>query len=405
MTGELMSMNRVPYQYTVVALCTLAFFSTMVARVVISPVVPDLTAAFSVSTGTLGIALSGMWAAYALTQFPSGVLADRHGERIVIMASIVVTGFASLLLAVSPTYPIFFIFAVSLGGGAGLVYSAATSLVTKESEETGRAIGIYIAGGPIAGLLAPPIAVAVGARFGWQAAIVLGAVCAVPALVLFWTLVEPTEPVQPDISLEDQLEIGVLIELITRPSIAYTMVLAIMGAFTWQATASFLPSFLEEFHGYSRTNASLLFSAYFVVHGATQPLTGTLSDHFSRDVAALITMLSGIVGYGVLIFSSSPVAIVSAVALAGLAMSWGAPLQAKFMDNLKEDEMGTGFGLVRTVYMSVGALGSVVTGQLVDIAGWAEAFGLLVVFMTVSALLLVASRLSDRLDHHNRNES
>ena len=373
----------------------LAFLSTMVARVVISPLVPDLTTDFGVSTGAIGLALSGMWAAYAITQFPSGVLADRHGERIVVLLAVGATGLSSLLLALAPSYLLFLVLAVALGGAAGLVYSAAASLVTKQAEGTGRAIGVYIAGGPIAGLAAPPIAAAVGTRFGWRVALALGAIAAVPVFVLFARGVGPTEPAQPEASLSDQVDVSAVLELLSRPAIAFTTVLAILGAFTWQATASFLPAFLEEFHGYSRTTASLLFSGYFVVHGLTQPLTGELSDRYSRNDATLLTMVVGVLGYGLFLVSSSIVVIGFAVALAGLAMSWGAPLQSQFMDALPEEEQGTGFGLVRTAYMSVGSLGSVVTGVLADVGGWPLAFGFLVVCLALASSLLLAGRVSD----------
>ncbi|MFP8957694.1 MFS transporter [Natrialbaceae archaeon A-CW3] len=384
-------------QHEVIVLCMLGFLATMVARVVISPIVPDLTATFGVTTGAIGLALSGMWAAYAITQFPSGILGDRYGERIVILVAIAGTGLASLLLALSPSFPVFLVLVVALGGAAGLVYSAATSLVTKQADETGRAIGVYIAGGPIAGLAAPPIAAAVGAWYSWRAAIALGAVASLPVLVLFARGVEPRAPANPDVTIREQVAVEAVVDLLSRPAIVYTTVLAVLGAFTWQATASFLPAFLEEFHGYSRAQASLLFSAYFVVHGITQPLTGELSDRFSRDDAALVTMVVGVVGYGLFLVSSSLVVIGPAVVLVGLAMSWGAPLQSKFMDSLSREEQGTGFGLVRTVYMSLGSLGSVVTGVLVDIAGWQVAFGLLVVLMATGTILLAGSQVTDRL--------
>ncbi len=80
------------YRHTVLGLCTFAFASTMLARLVISPVVPDVTDGFGVSTGAVGLALSGMWAAYALTQFPSGILGDRFGERRVILAAVGIGG-------------------------------------------------------------------------------------------------------------------------------------------------------------------------------------------------------------------------------------------------------------------------------------------------------------------------
>lgn len=376
----------------VLGLCTLAFLATMVARVVISPVVPDLTGTFRVSTGAIGFALTGMWAAYALAQFPSGLLADRFGERIVISVAIGLTGLSSALLALAPTYLAFLGVAVALGGSAGLVYSAAAAFVTKESTSTGRAIGIYIAGGPIAGLLAPPLAAVVAVRYDWRVAIAIGTAVALPVLVGFVLVAPSRPPSSPDIPIRERIDLATLVRLIRRPAIAFTIVLAILGAFTWQSVASFLPAFLESSHGLSRTSAGILFSAYFVVHGATQPVTGTLSDRYSRNRATLLTTSAGVMGFVLLVLASSLAVIVVAIALIGLAMSWGAPLQSKFMDNLSEDELGTGFGLVRTVYMTLGSLGSVVTGVLVDLYGWSPAFGLLAGLMAVSALLLLLSQ-------------
>ncbi|MCU4752863.1 MFS transporter [Halobacteria archaeon AArc-curdl1] len=389
--------KRLYYSHTVLALCTLGFLSTMVARVVISPVVPALTDDFAVSTGAIGLALSGMWAAYAFTQFPSGVLADRKGERIVVLTAIGATGVTSLLLALSPAYVLFFVFAVALGAATGFVYTAAASLVTKQSPDTGRAIGIYIAGGPIAGLIAPPIAAAVAVEYGWSAAVAIGAVAAVPVFVLFWRGIEPTPPARSDTSLRDQLDLETFTELLSRPPIVFTVLLAVLGAFTWQAVASFLPAFLEMFHGFSRTGAGLLFSAYFVIHGATQPVTGALSDRYSRDATALLTMVVGTIGFSLLLVGTALFTIILAISLIGLAMSWGAPLQSKFMDNFSTAEQGTGFGLVRTIYMGLGSFGSAVTGILVDFGGWMQAFGLLAVLMAIGAILLTVSLLDQYL--------
>ena len=381
------------YRRTVLLVCTLGFVATMTARVVISPVVPDLTISFDVSTGAIGLALTGMWATYALAQFPSGVLADRFGARSVVLLSLAGTCVASLLLALSPSYLTFVFLAVILGGAAGMVYSAAAILVTKHAAETGRAMGIFIAGGPFAGLLAPPAAAALGTRYGWEAAVALGAVVALPALVLFSLRIESTPPTDPQRSVRERVDGKTALEILSRPAIARTVVLAVLGAFTWQATASFLPAFLEAFRGFSRTDASLLFSAYFLIHGLSMPLIGILSDRYSRDAAATLTMGAGVAGYTLLVIATSTIATIGAIVLIGLAMSWGAPLQSRFMDLLSEAELGTGFGLVRTVYMLLGALGSVVTGVVVDVVGWQAAFTLLAGCMTLATLVLVADRV------------
>ncbi|MFP4626567.1 MAG: MFS transporter [Natronomonas sp.] len=385
------------YRHTVLALCTLAFTATMVARLAISPVVPAITDDFAVSTGAVGLALSAMWAAYALSQFPSGILADRYGERGIILVAVGVTALSGALLALSPTYLAFFVLTVLLGVGSGLHYSVATTFLARHYERVGRAIGIHVSGGPLAGLVAPVAAAAVGARYGWRMAMLLGTIVAAPVFVLFWLRIEPTSPAQPDVSMRSRIEPAAVRSLLARPEIRHTTFLAIGGAFTWQATASFLPAFFIGYHGYSTAAASVVFSAYFVVHGATNPVMGMLSDRFGRDTTAAFAFGTGIVGYGVLVFGTG-VAVLAAIPLVGLAMSWGAPVQSRFIDHLSAEERATGFGLVRTVYMLLGASGSVVVGGLADVAGWGIAFGLLVVVLVGELSLVSMPTLRRRLD-------
>ena len=385
----------VPYRYVILALCTLAFTATMVARLVISPVVPAITDDLAVSTGAIGLALSGMWAAYALAQFPSGVLADRLGERRVILAAVGTTAAASLLLAASPTYAVFAVTAVVLGAGAGLHYSVATTLLARHFERVGRAIGVHVAGGPLAGLLAPVAAAAVGARYGWRPAMLLGAAVALPVFVLFWARVRETPPARPGVSMRSRFEPGPVVALLSRREIRLTTALAAGGAFCWQATASFLPAFLIVHHGLSAAMAGVLFSAYFVVHGATQPVLGGLSDRFGRDATAAFAFAVGVVGYGTLVVGSG-ITVYLAIPLVGVAMGWGAPLQSRFIDHLGADERAAGFGLVRTVYLLLGALGSVVVGALADVSGWTAAFGLLAALLAAEFLLVAWSAIQHR---------
>ncbi|WP_281193316.1 MFS transporter [Halorubrum sp. F4] len=384
------------YAQTALGLCTLAFTATMVARLAISPLVPEITEAFGVTNATVGLALSGMWVAYALSQFPSGILGDRYGERTVILVAVGSTAVASLLIAASPSTLAFMLFTVVLGAGAGLHYTVATTFLTRQFDDIGRAIGVHVAGGPIAGLVAPPAAALVGARYGWRAGILLGTAVAIPVFTLFAWRIRPTEPRRPDQPIRERFALGPLVELLSRPSIGYTTGLATLNAFTWQATASFLPTFLEVGGGLSAALSALLFSLYFLVHGGTQPVTGSLSDRIGRDETVILTMASGVVGYALLVVATRDGTglgpVVLGVLLVGLAMSWGAPLQSRFMDLLSDAERGAGFGLVRTVYMVFGASGSVVVGAVSDAAGWAAAFGLLAAVMAVGLLTLSANR-------------
>ena len=366
----------------------------MAARLAISPVVPAIGDAFSVSNGAIGLALSGMWFAYAASQFPSGLLADRYGERRIILIAVIGTALASALLAIAPSYPIFLAGAVLLGAVAGLHYSVATSLLTRTLPNTGSAIGIHTSGAPLAGLVIPVAAGAVGVWMGWRWAVALGFAVAVPAALLFGLVVRRTPPVRPTQSVWSRLRIRPLVELLSRPPIAITAALCVLGAFVWQATASFLPAFLIEHHGYSKPLASSLFSTYFVVQGVAQPAIGSLSDRLGRYPAAAITIVLGVVGYSGFVIGSGIWTISAGTVLAGIAMGWGAALLPAFMDHLGEAERSAGFGLIRTAYMLLGASGSVVTGTVADLLGWELAFGSLAVLLV--AMLVVLAYLIRR---------
>ena len=365
------------YEGAVLGVCTLAFFATMAARLAISPVVPLIGADLAVSNGALGLALTGMWFAYAAAQFPSG------------------------LLAVAPSYMVFLIGAVVLGGVAGLHFSVATSLLTRTLPNTGSAIGLHTAGAPVAGLLIPMAAGGLGAWLGWRWAVGLGVAIAVPAAVLFAAVVRPAPPARPSESILSRIRPRAFLSVLSRPSIALTLGLSAVGAFVWQATASFLPTFLGAYHGYSDAFAGVLFSAYFAVQGVTQPMLGSLSDRIGRFPAAALALGTGLVGYGLLVAGSGLWVLLPAIAMAGFAMSWGAALLPKFMDHLGAEERSVGFGLIRTVYMVLGAGGSVATGTLADAFGWGPAFGVLLVLqagMLSVILYVLASSVSEPSD-------
>jgi predicted MFS family arabinose efflux permease len=365
--------NRSP-RYRVLSLCTLAFFATMVARLVISPVVPAITEAYGVASGDIGFALTCLWLAYACAQFPSGLLGDRYGERDIVLVAIAGTALGSGLLVVAPTFETFVLAVTLLGALAGLHYSVATTLLTRLSPNTGLAIGVHSTGAPIAGLLAPVAAAYVGASYGWRYAVGLGTIVAVPSLLLVWIGIPAQEPRRPEQSLTERLEFSSLFELLSRPAIRFTTVLSVCCAFVWQGTASFLPTFLIEFQGYTETQAGLVFSAYFVIQGIGQPVIGTVSDRLGRDVTAMGCMLAGVFGYPLFVVADSSLGIGAAVVCVGIAMSWGAALLPKFMDELATDEQGAGFGLVRTTYMILGSLGSVGVGVLAERFDWALTF-------------------------------
>ncbi len=379
------------YRETVLALCTLAFFVTMVGRLAISPVIPDVVTTFAVSNATVGLALTGMWLAYGLAQYPSGVLADRHGEKLIILIAVGGSAAAAFAVSITPVFALFFLATILLGAVAGLHYSVATTLLARTYDNVGTAVGVHNTGATVAGLVTPVAVAWIAVRYGWRPAVAAVAVIGIPSTILFAWKIRSTEPRRPDEPLRDRFQLGPVVALLSRPPIAFTLVIAIVGEFAWQGTASFLPTFLIEHRDASTTLAGALFSVYFVVQGIGQIGVGAVSDRIGRDWAIAGCMLTGVVGFGLLVTVANLVAIVVAVALLGVAMSFGAALMPRFLREFSAEEQNAGFGLVRTVYMIFASMGSVVVGLLADLFGWAVAFGFLGAMLAAVFLALVVN--------------
>jgi len=250
------------------------------------------------------------------------------------------------------------------------------------------------AAGSFAGLVAPIIGAYVGTRYGWRTAALLGASIAVPVLVSVIARVRPTEPDQPDQSLRSRIQPAVMLDLLTTPRILYSIFLAATGTFTFQAVTTFFPTFLAEEYGFSTEYAGVLFGVIFLQSALSQPLTSRISDEVGRDMVIAGTMIVTISGFVVVLNVGQEFGAIAAVALLGTGMSWFPVVVSRIMDVLPEGDQGRGFGLARTAYMLLGALGSVVTGAVADTQGWLWAYGVVAGLLTVSVCLVAVNRVA-----------
>lgn len=379
------------YAYTVLALVVAANFTQVGSRLMIGALVPDVIGTFAVSKSAIGLALTGMWAVYAAFQFPSGVLGDRFGKRRVILAAVVLTGVGGLLLALSPTFVLFGLFAVFLGAGAGLFFPVATGLLTDLFENTGGAVGLMTAGGAFSGLVAPVAAAWLAVHYGWRTALLSIVVVATIVVILFAWRVDATDG-------GDQGAVGwpspaAIRQLLVRPQILYSVAVASVAVFAFQSITSFLPTFFVEYRGFSTATAGVVYGGVFLLSALVQPLAGRASDRVGRDGVLVLNTLAAAAGFGLLLYGSTQLSAYGAAALLGIGLSWAGVMQVRIMDRLPEDGATVGFGVVRTVYMFAGALGSVVTGTLADYLGWTAAYGLVAGLLVVVSATLVLNRV------------
>jgi len=184
-------------------------------------------------------------------------------------------------------------------------------------------------------------------------------------------------------------------QLLPRPTVVFTMAIAVLTQGAWQGIDSFLPTFFVQYHGYSATFAGTLFAGYFVAQRILQIGVGIAADRFGRDVTIASCALAGIAGVGLLVKGADLVATVSGIVLLGLSMGHSPAVFSRFMDRMVEDKQGYGFGLFRTTYMIIAASGSVVLGTLADTFNWAVSLGSVGVGLAIVCCLLAVNYVFD----------
>ncbi len=381
------------HRYVVLGSAIVANFGQFGARVVISPFVLAIAAEFGRSKAAVGLVLTLMWAIYACFQFPSGVFADRYGERRVIFVALALAAVGVLFVAWSPSFLGFALAALVLGSGAGMYFAAGTALLDRRFENTGQAFSLHSAGSPLAGLAVPVVASLVAARYGWRTGILVGAAVAAGALAFAVLAVGATPAASPGIRVRDRLTPGTVLELLSRPPVAFATVLGVIGMYVFQSFVSFFPTFLQEYHGLTTESASFATGVAFVLIAVVLPLVGRAGDAFGHDTFLLVPFLVTGAGFGTLLIPAGLPAISAGVFLVGTGLTWGGVLQSRFMREFADGERATGFGLVRTTFVLLGSVGSAVTGFLAEFGGWPLAVGVIVLLLVVASAMVVANRL------------
>jgi YNFM family putative membrane transporter len=363
-------------------------------RTVISPLVPLIVEGFAISTAGVGTALTLMTAAYAIGMYPSGGVSDRFGERSVITGVLAVAAFAGSMIALAPTFPVFTAGVVILGIGTGFYVAGASSILDRRFDRTGRAFGIHVSGGPLAGALLPVVATWVATRWGWRAGVLVGTATALLGLFAFRLLVPSTDPAAP-VGALDRLRPRAALATLKQPSVAGALAVGCVGAFVYNAFFSFFPTFLQQYGGYTPEFASASFGAIFFLMIIGAPTAGLVADRYGSAFGVALPMV--LTACGLLALVYRPGLALPGVVLLGAGLTWGGSLQSALMNTVDEDG-GSGFAMASSTYILIGSSGSIVTGWLATEAGWGVAYAV----SAALCLLTAAAILGNRWIRHPR---
>lgn len=354
-------------------------------RVVLPALLPGIKADFAIDNASAGFALTVLWFMYASLQFPAGVVADRTGERRLLILGSVLGALSFISFYVAPFYTLFLLACALFGIGAGLYGTPRDMLLSKTfGDVDSTAFGVTFAAGSIGAAALPFLATVIANGWGWRLAVVWMLPLLLAVGIGLW-LVVPSTGADPAGSQQSPLEtVRRTLAALTNRSVLYASGVMVLFIFTYQALLGFLPTYLVEVKGLGQGWASLLFGLLFVVGAVVNPVAGHFAD--TRGERWTVVAVIGLATVTLLLlpFTGGFVALSVLVPLLGLRIAIGPLVTAFIVRELPRPIQGTGWGFLRTLFFGIGATGSTIIGLFGDAGLFDLGFVVLAVLTAVT---------------------
>jgi NNP family nitrate/nitrite transporter-like MFS transporter len=372
-------------------LATVAFAACFSAWGMIAPLGPKLQDELGLSNTETSVMVAVPVVLGSLLRIPLGWLTDRIGGRIVFGAMLLYAAAAALLVGFMSSYGAM-LGAGLLLGAAGASFAVGVPFVAEwfPKERQGFALGVYGMGNigtAVAAFSIPAIRDAAGQAV---AGVAFAAVIAVYAAVWF-ALARDAPGERPRTSYGEVLRAG---WRLWRLALFYFVT---FGGFV--AMAIFLPKLLEDWFGYSLTDAGLRAGGFTIAATLARPVGGLLSDRLGASRVLLISFVGVALDAGGLTWQAADPSIVP-VTIFCLTMAGFLGLGSGAVFKLVPQEFPTATGAATGIVGAAGGLGGffppLIMGIVKDLTGeFVLGFAFLVGFACVCVfltLVLIRSR-------------
>jgi len=346
--------------------------------------------AFGLSHSQVGFLKMCSSGALASFQIPAGLLAERFGERAVLVIGTIIAGVSFALLGLAGGFAALIVTLIAFGIGSSTQHPLASTIVSKAYDGGGRraALGTYNFSGDL-GKVAVPVTVATGAvAIGWRESVMAYGVIGIAAGVLIYFLLRRfdagdrprSEPVQeakadaapPGWGVRDRRGFSVL---------------SIIGMIDTGARLSFLTfmPFLLISKGAAVESVGFALALVFVGGAAGKLLCGLIAERVGIIRTTVITE----VATGGMILALVALPLTPALFLLpvlGVALNGtSSVLYGTVGDFIDPDRQARAFGLFYTLGVGSGALSPLLFGIISDAGGVELTLNLLAaaVFLTL----------------------
>lgn len=359
-------------------------------RYLFPAILPQVRDFFGISNATAGLAITVVWAGYAVMQFPAGLLVDRFGERTLLGASLVVSAGAAAAVSLAPTFWLFVVGCALFGFGTGL-YGPARGTVLSNifGEHDGAAIGLTLAAGSIGSAALPFVASVLVGPLGWQVTVALLAIPFLAVAVgIRWGVPKRTPVDRPDSHQSVRGVLRALETAISRRTVIAASANTLM-LFTLQGLTAFLPAYLITAKSLTQESAAGLFALFFLSGALFQSIGGNAADRYGNRTVLLATAGFGVLPLLVLPLVEGIVPIGILTVLLGSRLTTNPVNNAYIIAVVPDAVQGTAWGFFRTTFFLLAATGSTVVGVFFDNGLVDEAFVVLAALTAIAAVCYV----------------
>jgi sugar phosphate permease len=374
------------YRWTILALGTSAQAAYSAVFLGIPVLAPALRAEYGLTLPEIGLVIATANLGSVVTLLPWGLLADRAGERVVLVIGL--TG-AAISLAVAAFAPSFggLVATLTAAGALGASVNAASGRAVMGwfgAEERGFALGIRQTAVPIGGIVVAIVLPAIVGLSGVRSGLVaLGIGCFAAALAGFVGLREAPG------SGEELRDVGHPLRdgRMWRLSVGSALIIAA------QATIlGFVVLFLHGERGLSTGAAGGVFALMQVIGAGLRIGAGRWSDHVRARIAPLrqLAFALAVALLGTAVLAGAPLALLlPALVVAGaLSLSWNGLSFTAAAELAGRTRSGAAIGFQQTALSVSYAATAPVFAAVVDAASWRLGFALAAVMPLAGATVL-----------------
>lgn len=377
----------------------IAYCISYIDRAAISLALAQIGKDFNLQAADLGIVISAFFLGYAAMQVPGGWLSDRFGSKYVVIVTIAMwslfTAFTSLAWSLASLIAIRFIFGIAEGGFPPASIRAIAEVFKKDSRPKMSALLLSsnYAGSMVAPLIMAPLILWLGWRHAFNTIGVAGIVFAVVYFV-FVPHLGRSDKANPNTSAKAESR-APMRELMKNPLLWQLMVVWFGLSCVNKGLDSWMPLYLLQQRGLDLKTVGVVAPIPFVMATFATAIGGWVMTTFfaEREKYLLIgsSALTGIFLYAMykaetitmLIVYQSVVYFFKSFVLAAVVA-----LPTKL---LRDDQIGSGVGMVNLGGQSAGFVAPAIIGFIVTGTGsFDAAFGFLV-GMTAMSVVVAAT--------------